>query len=77
MIPTKGQWHANPGIIREWRQNREIFPSSVVFVIKERKVSQTSVIKGIKAVGVWYQVEGYTKLASASKFKLCRMLGQI
>jgi hypothetical protein len=39
-IPTQVRWLANPRTIRERKQNGEITTSSVVFVVKGRKMAQ-------------------------------------
>ena len=57
VIRTQVRRLANPRTIRERRQKGEIAASSVVFVVKESKVAQSLVNKGIKAAGVWYRVE--------------------
>jgi len=67
----------NPCTIREMKQNGEIAASSVVFVVKRSKVAQSSVKKGIKAAGVWYQVETYTNDGPDSRCELCCGWGHI
>jgi len=69
-IPTQERWLANPCAIRERRQNGEIAASSVVFVLKGSKVAKGLVKKGIKAAGVWYQVEVYTNAGPDSRCEL-------
>ena len=77
MIPTQVRSLANPRTIRERRQNREIAASSVVFVVKGSKVAQSLVKTGIKAAGVWYQVETYTSEGPDSRCDLCCGWGHI
>ena len=76
-IPTQVRWLANPCTIGERRQNGEIAASSVVFVVKGSKAAQGLVRKGIKAAGVWYQVEMYTNVGPDSKCELCCGWGHI
>jgi hypothetical protein len=57
VIPTQVRWRANPCTIQERRQNGEIGASSVVFIVKGRKVAQSLVKKDITVEWVWYRVE--------------------
>jgi hypothetical protein len=76
-IPTQVRWLVNPHTIRERRQNGYIAASSVVVVVKGNKVAQRLVKKGIKAAGVWYQVETYTNGDPGSRCVLCCGWGHI
>ena len=76
-IPTQLRWLANPCTIWERRQNGEITASSVVFVVKGRKAAHGLAKKGIKAAGVWYQVETYTNAGPESRCELCCGWGHI
>jgi hypothetical protein len=76
-ILAQVQWLANPRTIRERRQNREITPSLIVFVVKGNKVAKTLIKKGIKAAGVWYRVEAFTNAAPDSRCELCCGWGHI
>jgi hypothetical protein len=76
-IPTQVRWLANPRNIRERRQNREITASSVVFVIKGRKVPQNLIKKGVKAAGVWHPVEAFRNAGPDSRCELCCGWGHI
>jgi hypothetical protein len=51
-IPTQVRWLANQRTIRERRQNGEIAVSSVVFVVKGRRLAHILIKKVIKAAGV-------------------------
>jgi len=70
-IPTHVTWLANPRTHREGRQNGEISASSVVFVVQGNKVAHSFIKQGIKAVGVWYQVEAFTNAGLDSRCELC------
>jgi hypothetical protein len=61
----------NPRTIRERKQKGEIAPSSVVFVVKESRLAQSLVKKGIKAAEVWYRVEMFTNAGPDSRCGLC------
>jgi hypothetical protein len=76
-IPTQVWWLGNPRAIRERRQNGEIAASSVEFVVKGSKVAKGLVKKVIKAAGVWYRVETYTKVGPESRCELCCGWGHI
>ena len=65
-IPTQVRLLANPRTIRERRQNAKIAASSVVFVVKGSKATQKLIMKGIKAVGECYRVEGFTNASPES-----------
>jgi hypothetical protein len=70
-IPTQVRWLANPGTIRERRQNGQIAASSVVCVLKGSKVAQSLVKNGMKAAGVWYYVEMHTNAGPDSRYEHC------
>jgi len=76
-VPTKVRWLPNPRTIRERRQNRDIGSSSVVIVVTGSKAAQVWPKKGIKAAGVWYQVEAYTNEGPDSRGELCCGWGRI
>jgi len=59
-IPAQARWLSNLRIIRETEQRGEIQASSVVFIVKGKKVAQRLVNKGEIAAGVRYKVEQYT-----------------
>jgi hypothetical protein len=61
-IHVQVRWPANPHIIRERRQKREISAFSMVFIVKGSKVAQELVKEGGKAVGVCYGVTPSTKV---------------
>jgi len=77
MTHTQVKWFANPRTIREGRKNGEIATWSVVVFVKGSKVAQSLVKKGIKAAGVWYQVETYPNEGPDSRFELCCGWGHI
>ena len=77
VIPTQEQWLANPRTIRVRRQNGEIAPSSVVFVVKGSRLVQSLIKKGIRAAGVWYRVEAFTNAGPDSTCELCCGWGHI
>jgi hypothetical protein len=70
VIPTEVRWQANTCTIRGMRQNGEIARSSVVSIITVSTVAQSLVKKGIKAVGLCYQVETYMNEGHDSRRKL-------
>ena len=70
VIPTQVRILANPGTIRERRQNREIATSLVVFVVNGRELAQSFVRKLIKVAEVWYQVDTYTNEGHDSRCEL-------
>jgi hypothetical protein len=70
VIPTEVRRQANTCTIRGRRQNGEIATSSVVSIVTVSTVAQSSVKKGIKAVGVCYQVETYMNEGHDSRRKL-------
>jgi len=76
-IPAQVSWLSNPRMIREREQRWEIKASSVVFIVRGKKVAQRLVNKGIIAAGVRYKVEPYTKARPDSLFKLCCRWGHI
>jgi len=51
-IPAPVRWLSNPRIIREREQRGEIKASSVVFIVRGKKVAQRLVNKGVIAAGV-------------------------
>jgi len=59
-IPAQVRWLSNPRIIREREQRGEIKASSVVFIVRGKKVAQRVVSNGEIAAGVRYKVEAYT-----------------
>jgi hypothetical protein len=59
-IPAQVSWLSNPHTIKEREQRGTIKASSVVFVVKGKKVAQRIVNKGVTAAGLWYKVEPYT-----------------
>jgi len=76
-IPAEVRWLSNPRIIREREQRGEIKASSVVFIVRGKKVAQTLVNKGLIAAGVQYQVEPYTNAGPDSLCELCCGWGHI
>jgi hypothetical protein len=62
---------ANPRTSGERRQNGKIEVSSVVFVIKGSKAAQKLIIKGIKAAGECYRVEGFMNASPESRCEVC------
>lgn len=77
VILTQVWWLTYLLTIREMRQNNEIALSSVIFVLNASKVLQSLFLNGIKAVGVWYQVEIYTNERPDSSCVLCCGWGHI
>jgi len=77
VIWTQVRQLTNAHSIQERRPNRGIAASCVVFVVKGHNVPQSSVKKGIKATGVWYQVKTYPNAGPDSKCELCRGWGLI
>jgi len=75
VIPTEVSWLANPGTIRQRRQNREIAMSSEVFVTKGSNVSERLVKKRIEAAGVRYRVDIYTNAGPDCWSEPCRRWG--
>jgi hypothetical protein len=61
----------------ERRQNGEIATSSVVFVVKESKVAQSLVRKGIKTAVGWFGVKPYTNERPDSRCEVCCGWGHI
>jgi hypothetical protein len=70
-IPAQVRWLSNPRTIKEREQRAEIKASSVVFMVKGKKVAQRLVSKGVNAVGVLYKVEPYTNAGPDSLCELC------
>jgi len=70
-ISTHVQWLGNRCIIREMRQNAKIAISSVVFVVKGRKVTQHWINKPIKVGGVCYHVQALTNTGLDSRCEVC------
>jgi hypothetical protein len=69
-IPAHVRWLSNPRIIREREQRGEIKASSMVFVVRGKKVAQRLVNKGVIATGVRYNVERYTNAGPDSLYEL-------
>jgi len=69
-IPTEVRWLSNPRIIREREQRGEIKASSVVFIVRGKKVAQRLVNKGVIAAGVQDKFEPYTNAGPDSLCKL-------
>jgi hypothetical protein len=69
-IPTQVHWLANLHTICERRENGEIAPLSVVFVVKGGKAVRGLVKKGIKVAELWYQVNTYRNVGTDSKGEL-------
>ena len=59
-MPALVRWLSNPRTIKEREQRTENKASSVVFVVKGKKVPQRLVSKGVTAAGSRYKVEPYT-----------------
>jgi len=76
-IPAQVRWISNPRIIREREQRGEIKASSVVFIVRGKKVAQRLVNKGVIAAGVRYKVEPYMNAGHDSLCKLCCGWGHI
>jgi len=76
-ISTQVWWLAIRLAIRDRKQNREVAPSMVVFVVKGSRAAQGLVKKGIKVAGVWYQVKTYTNAVTDSRCELCCGWGNI
>jgi len=70
MIPAQVRWLSNPRTIKEREHRGDIKASSVVFMVKGKKVAQRLVSKGVTAAGVWYKVEPYTNAGPESLCKL-------
>jgi hypothetical protein len=72
-IPTQLRWLGNTHTIREPRHNGEFAASSVVFVVKGSRLTQSLINRGIKAAGVWYRVEATaTTLVSVRNTRVFR-----
>jgi len=76
-IPAQVRWLLNPRIIREREQRGEIKASSVVFIVRGKKVAQRLVNKGVIAAGVQYKVEPYMNVGPDSLCELCHGWGHI
>jgi len=76
-IPAQVRWLSNHRIIREREQRGEIKASSVVFIVRGKKVAQSLVNKGVIAAGVRYKVEPYTNAGPDSLCELCCGWGHI
>jgi len=59
-IPAQVRWLSNPRTIKEREERVDIKASSVVFMVKGKKVAQRRVSKEVTAAGVRYMVEPYT-----------------
>jgi hypothetical protein len=70
-IPAQVRWLLNPRTIKEREQRGEIKASSVVFMVKGKKVAQRLVNKGVTAAGVRYKVEPYTNAGPDSLCEHC------
>jgi len=70
-IPEQVKCLSNPLTIREREQRGEIRASSVVFIVKGKKIAQRLVERGVIAAGVTYKVEPYTNLGPNSLYELC------
>jgi hypothetical protein len=68
--PTQVTWLAYTHTIRERTKHGEIATSLVVFIVMGSRVVQNLIKKGIKAAGVWYQVQAYTKKGPISRCEL-------
>jgi len=76
-IPARVRWLSNPRTIKEREQRGDIKASSVVFMVKGKKVAQRLVSKGVSAAGVRYKVEPYTNAGPDSLCELCCWWGHI
>jgi len=76
-IPAQVRWLSNPRTIEERGQRGDIKASSVVFMVKGKKVAQRLVSKGVTAAGVRYKVQPYTNAGPESLCKLCCGWGHI
>jgi hypothetical protein len=69
-ISVQVRWLSNSRNIREREWRGEIKASSVVFIVRAKKVAQSQMNKGVIAVGVQYKVELYTNAGPDSLHKL-------
>jgi hypothetical protein len=76
-IPAQERWLSNPRMMREREQRGEIKASSVVFIVRGKKLAQRLVNKGVGAAGVRYKVEPYTNAGPNSFCELCCRCGHI
>jgi hypothetical protein len=70
-IRVQVRWLSIARTIMEREQRGEMKPSSVVFIVKRKKVAQRLVSTGVTAVGVRYKVEPYTIAERDSLVVLC------
>jgi hypothetical protein len=76
-ISAQVRWLLNPRIIRERERRGEIKASSVVFIVRGKKVAHRQVNKGVFAAGIRYKVEPYTNAGPDSLRELCCRWGHI
>jgi hypothetical protein len=76
-ISAEVRWLFNHRTIKESDQRGEIKASSVVFMVKQNKVAQRLMSKGVTAAGEQYKVEQYTNAGPDSLCKLCFQWGHI
>jgi hypothetical protein len=77
VIPTHIRSLVNPHTLRERRKNREISMSSVVFVVKARRLAQSVIKKDITAVGTWYGAKVFPNAGPDIWWELCCGWGHI
>jgi len=70
-IPTQVRWLAIPYTIRQRRQNGEVAPPSIVFVVKGNRLAQSMIKKGINPAEVWYHVKVFRNVGPHSRCELC------
>ena len=70
-VPAQVRWLSNPRIIREREQRGEIKASSVVFIVKGKKLAQKVLNNGAIAAGAQHKVEPYTNAGHDSLCELC------
>jgi len=76
-IPAQVRWQLNTRTIKERERRGEIQASSVVFIVKGKKLAERLVSKGVTAAGVRYKVEWNTKVRPDSLCELCSGWGHI
>jgi hypothetical protein len=59
IIPMAIRWMGRVADIKEKKKSGEKQASSVVFAIKGKKMAQRCLEKGLRAAGVWHEVERY------------------
>jgi hypothetical protein len=70
-IPAQLRWLSNAGIIRQRELRGENRASTVVFIVRRKKVAQRLVNKGVFAAGVQYKVEPYMNAGPNSLCEHC------